>query len=529
KHHDVRKVPIDGVLSEPSPSAAPSLHPDESPEGSSLHDPSSPNTSSATPPSSLTMNKGTDNKQRVAIRITLCGECDSRHVLDACPLKRPLTIIHDTVVMQNSDGDDAAKNEIEEEEFQDGDDTQDEMCKKKKKENEAENVEEAVISTDGIKDSDERQVERNGLPEGVEDRLPVPNGKYKPGSERVSNIAQDIVKPLEGENVDLPDIPDIKAVKDVSIPVENKLECEEGVLANGDASMASNCTSHSKPMNPDPDELESANDTLTSHPSPMPIQDPISTADTAVGSTNAANGGKTFAEASLPMALKLETREAGHGPGVIARRPIARFTQFGPLLGRRIREMDIPDDFGMRHIWEVVGSSGRFLLSTEDPSTSNWLRFIRPAPTREQRNVAPVTRGDRLYFVTTAPLQIGEELLYWPDESSGSSALSGAPQPTAQGQNPSSTSSSSSSSSGGAGWAKKKMEKTNCGGCNLRFGHPLYYRLHCSVFHDPNFSLTIRKYHCKVCGAAVLGKENIMRHAAENHDGKGAYQCQFCK
>jgi hypothetical protein len=69
----------------------------------------------------------------------------------------------------------------------------------------------------------------------------------------------------------------------------------------------------------------------------------------------------------------------------------------------------------------------------------------------------------------------------------------------------------------------------DCGGCNLKFSNSLYYRIHCSVFHDPNFSLTIRKYHCKVCGLSVLGKENIMKHAAEQHGGKGAYQCQFCK
>lgn len=69
---------------------------------------------------------------------------------------------------------------------------------------------------------------------------------------------------------------------------------------------------------------------------------------------------------------------------------------------------------------------------------------------------------------------------------------------------------------------------SDCGGCNLKFDHPLFYRTHCSVFHDPAFSLTIRKYHCKVCGIAVLGKENIMKHAEKMHDGKGAYQCQFC-
>lgn len=69
----------------------------------------------------------------------------------------------------------------------------------------------------------------------------------------------------------------------------------------------------------------------------------------------------------------------------------------------------------------------------------------------------------------------------------------------------------------------------DCGGCNLRFNHPLHYRTHCSVFHDPGFSLTIRKYHCKVCGVAVLGKENIMKHAEKLHEGKGAYQCQYCR
>lgn len=68
-----------------------------------------------------------------------------------------------------------------------------------------------------------------------------------------------------------------------------------------------------------------------------------------------------------------------------------------------------------------------------------------------------------------------------------------------------------------------------CGGCNMSFTHPIYYRTHCSVFHDVRYSLTIRKYHCKICGEAVLGKENIMKHAAKLHNGQGAYQCQFCK
>lgn len=33
----------------------------------------------------------------------------------------------------------------------------------------------------------------------------------------------------------------------------------------------------------------------------------------------------------------------------------------------------------------------------------------------------------------------------------------------------------------------------------------------------------------QVCGAAVLGKDNIMKHAADLHGGRGAYQCQYCR
>ncbi|XP_047111747.1 uncharacterized protein LOC124788521 [Schistocerca piceifrons] len=210
------------------------------------------------------------------------------------------------------------------------------------------------------------------------------------------------------------------------------------------------------------------------------------------------SGHQSYAEASLPVSLTLKMCNAEHGLSVVALTHIQPFTQFGPLVGQAIREMDIPDDFNMKDIWEIMTGSDRLYISTQDANSSNWLRYLRPAPTRDQRNIVPLPRDGHLYFVTSIDIQAGEELLYWADD------------PTTI-------------------WSKKKMEKTNCGGCNLRFSHPLYYRMHCSLFHDPNFSLTIRKYHCKVCGTAVLGKENIMKHAAEMHDGKGAYQCQYCK
>ncbi len=44
------------------------------------------------------------------------------------------------------------------------------------------------------------------------------------------------------------------------------------------------------------------------------------------------------------------------------------------------------------------------------------MRYIRPAPTRKQRNVAAVFKDGNLYFVTCRNLQKGEEMLYWVDD-----------------------------------------------------------------------------------------------------------------
>ncbi|XP_025162841.1 uncharacterized protein LOC105190093 isoform X2 [Harpegnathos saltator] len=206
-----------------------------------------------------------------------------------------------------------------------------------------------------------------------------------------------------------------------------------------------------------------------------------------------------YARDSLPDCLELRFTNNDHGLGIYAKNPVPMYAKLGPLIGMPVREMDIPDDFSMRHIWEVDNNGKSVYVSTTDPLKSNWIRYIRPAETKEKRSVAVITKQGQLHLVTTQNITSGMELTYWADSQSFA-------------------------------WTRKnKTDKTNCGGCNLNFSHPIYYRLHCCIFHDTNYSLTIRKYHCKVCGAAVLGKDNIMKHAAELHAGRGAYQCQYCK
>lgn len=238
----------------------------------------------------------------------------------------------------------------------------------------------------------------------------------------------------------------------------------------------------------------------------------------------------SFSYDSLPPILVFDDTDTPHGTGVFSKADIAEFTQFGPLIGSCVKEVDISEDSNMRYLWEVHSTDGcHIYVNTEDHNSSNWIRFVRPAPTRAVRNLTAVSRSNELYLISSRVIKMGEELLYWQDDTINHN--------------------------------KKKMEKTStyfefvvlylllcllkfrkaygsllisffhlaCGGCNMNFNHPLYYRIHCSVFHDIRYSLTIRKYHCKVCGAAILGKENIMKHAAELHNGQGAYQCQFCK
>ncbi|XP_037027749.1 uncharacterized protein LOC119068311 isoform X1 [Bradysia coprophila] len=204
-----------------------------------------------------------------------------------------------------------------------------------------------------------------------------------------------------------------------------------------------------------------------------------------------------FSECSLPDKFELKLSNA-QVSGVIAKSSIPKYTKLGPLIGQKISEVDIADDCTMKFIIEAYDGTKSTYYSLDDENNSNWLRYIRPANTKTERNVAVVISDKNVFFVTSATVEDGDELVYWSDDCNSA-------------------------------WGKKKIEKMNCGGCNLKFDHPLYYRNHCSIFHDPSFSLTIRKYHCKICGASVLGKENITKHAAQMHDGKGAYQCQFCK
>lgn len=381
--------------------------------------------------------------QRVAIKIKLCCDCNSRHIQDACPLHSPVAVVCDSVIFKQWY-----------DKFQ---------CVK-----ESGKGERTTVVVSNIECKGERVMED------------CVNGAYDNSINTETVLRCTDVTNTDGYHVGLENrslLSDSCTESERHFDERVNLELNHDYKSNLPTNFQNSCISGNNDAN-NFSSIIAVNDLEDKHLS---------------------EGSKsTFAEASLPVGLQLRICDPDHGLSVVTLYRIKQYTQFGPLIGQPIKEMDIPDDFNMKDIWEVFSEKDRRYVSTMDSNNSNWLRYVRPAPVRERRNLVPIARNGELFFITMFDIAEGEELLYWADDTT-------------------------------TAWSKKKMEKTNCGGCNLRFAHPLYYRMHCTLFHDPNFSLTIRKYHCKVCGTAVLGKENIMKHAAEMHDGKGAYQCQYCK
>lgn len=125
----------------------------------------------------------------------------------------------------------------------------------------------------------------------------------------------------------------------------------------------------------------------------------------------------TFAEASVPAEFELHNVEP-NVTGVFARTEVRAYTKLGPLIGQPVQNSDIREGSDMKWIFEIceAGAELSQLLSCENPNTSNWLRYIRAAPSYEERNVNLVSIERQAFFVTCRDVKNGMELLYWSDD-----------------------------------------------------------------------------------------------------------------
>lgn len=98
---------------------------------------------------------------------------------------------------------------------------------------------------------------------------------------------------------------------------------------------------------------------------------------------------------------------------VFAKTDFQPFTQFGPLVGEVVKEKDIPEDIEMKYLWEAFDSAGNVYFNTENASLSNWVKYMRPAPDKGEKNITVMSKGKKLYFVSVKSIKTGDELLYW--------------------------------------------------------------------------------------------------------------------
>lgn len=137
----------------------------------------------------------------------------------------------------------------------------------------------------------------------------------------------------------------------------------------------------------------------------------------------------SYCDATIPDQFDVVKSEV-IGSKVVARTRIPKHMRLGPLVGELIHVKDIPDDCTMKEVYEIHDGAKSHFISTSNKNEANWLRYIRPAPTRDQRNVVVVWLGgqqqeelidernanvNEVYFITTRDIDEGCELFYWSD------------------------------------------------------------------------------------------------------------------
>uniref|UniRef100_A0A3P8ZW20 PR domain zinc finger protein 1 n=1 Tax=Esox lucius TaxID=8010 RepID=A0A3P8ZW20_ESOLU len=125
--------------------------------------------------------------------------------------------------------------------------------------------------------------------------------------------------------------------------------------------------------------------------------------------------GLTRAEASLPRNLTFK-HPAGSTEviGVASREYIPKGTRFGPLVGQNYTTDSVPRDANRKYFWRIY-SEGNFhhFVDGLDEDRSNWMRYVNPAHSAGEQNLAACQNGMNIYFYTVRAILPGTELLVW--------------------------------------------------------------------------------------------------------------------
>ncbi|KAG9342720.1 hypothetical protein JZ751_015582 [Albula glossodonta] len=123
----------------------------------------------------------------------------------------------------------------------------------------------------------------------------------------------------------------------------------------------------------------------------------------------------TRAEASLPRNLFFKhPSNSKEVIGVASKEYIPKGTRFGPLVGESYTAETVPKDANRKYFWRIY-SEGEFhhFVDGFDEQKSNWMRYVNPAHSQQEQNLAACQNGMNIYFYTVKPIPANQELLVW--------------------------------------------------------------------------------------------------------------------
>ncbi|XP_028986073.1 PR domain zinc finger protein 1a [Betta splendens] len=123
----------------------------------------------------------------------------------------------------------------------------------------------------------------------------------------------------------------------------------------------------------------------------------------------------TRAEASLPRNLAFKhPGDSKEVVGVCSREYIPQGTRFGPLVGEIYTADSVPRDANRKYFWRIfVDGEFHHFVDGLDETRSNWMRYVNPAHSAAEQNLAACQNGMEIYFYTVKPVPAGAELLVW--------------------------------------------------------------------------------------------------------------------
>ncbi|XP_054477507.1 PR domain zinc finger protein 1a [Anoplopoma fimbria] len=123
----------------------------------------------------------------------------------------------------------------------------------------------------------------------------------------------------------------------------------------------------------------------------------------------------TRAEASLPRNLVFKhPADSKEVVGVCSREYIPKGTRFGPLVGEIYTADSVPKDANRKYFWRIYkGQEFHHFVDGLDETRSNWMRYVNPAHSAAEQNIAACQNGMEIYFYTVKPVPAGAELLVW--------------------------------------------------------------------------------------------------------------------